>query len=105
MTDTEAAVKEIARLLALWVPRYDDLLEGDGATLEARTALREEFARQAAAVAIAAERTRVLGLLEEWREAMTAVGQVHSLEYMLNEVRNGNTPERHARSGGSARDE
>ena len=48
----------------------------------------------AAALATAREeeRQRVLGLLEEWREAMGSVGQLHSLEYMLSEVRGGNQP-------------
>lgn len=39
------------------------------------------------------ERERVLGLLTEWYPAMVAVGQGHSLDYMLSEVRNRAVPE------------
>lgn len=76
MTDLERG-RRIARQFrrALWEPE-EKQLAGDIAT--GLAAVREE------------ERQRVLGLLEEWREAMVSVGQVHSLEYMLNEVRGGN---------------
>lgn len=72
--------------------KYIDKLETDLCVLAAQL----EKCDAALAAVRQDERDRVLGLLEEWREAMTSVGQLHSLEYMLNEVRVGNLPERHA---------